>query len=162
MDASLYGTRLYINTDILKQNVNFFKSNFPNSKIMAVIKANAYGHGDIEMGIKLKKLGISSFAVADFEEGIRLRGVLQKSQIMVMNPGINNLCTIIKYKLQPVIYSNFILEELLELSKKYHETICIHIKLNTGMNRWGLNNQEAALAIKKILNHNNIRIISIY
>ena len=162
MNSSLYGTRLYINCDLLKKNVNYFKNNFPFCNIMAVVKANAYGHGDLEISSQLKKAGITLFAVADFEEGIRLRSVLKESTIMVMNPGINNLKTIIKHELEPVIYSNFMLEQLLSFSSMSKTLINIHIKLNTGMNRWGFNKDEVRLAIKKIDEHSNICIKSMY
>ena len=162
MNSSLYGTRLYVNCDLLKKNINYFKNNFPFCDIMAVVKANAYGHGDLEISLQLKRAGVTLFAVADFEEGIRLRTVLKESQIMIMNPGINNLSTIIKYNLEPVIYSNFMLDKLLSFSNISKTPINIHIKLNTGMNRWGFNKDEARLAVKKIAKNNNICIKSMY
>ena len=55
MNSSLYGTRLYVNCDLLKKNINYFKNNFPCCDIMAVVKANAYGHGDLEISMQLKK-----------------------------------------------------------------------------------------------------------
>ena len=108
MKEELYGTRLYINYSHLENNINYLKNSAKHMQIIAMVKANAYGHGEISITKKLEKLGVNYFGVADFEEGIRLRdnGVL--SNIIVMNPGINNIKTIIENDLEPVIYNNSI------------------------------------------------------
>ena len=105
MEQELYGTRLHINYSSLKNNIQYVKKITSNSKIIAMVKANAYGHGDISMTKKMEDLGINYFGVADFEEGLRLRSNGVSSPIMVMNPGDKNIDTIINNNLEPVIYN---------------------------------------------------------
>ena len=162
MDSQLYGTRLFIDCKAIAKNIKYFKKFFPNVEVMAVVKANAYGHGDIRFCEELKKNDISLFAVADFEEGLRLRKVFHKTRIMVMNPGINNVNTIIQNNLEPVIYSDRVLNEIVSSTKNYHDTINVHIKVNTGMNRWGINVNDIYEVLEILKKNNTIKIRSIY
>ena len=127
-------TILHINLTTLEANFNFLKSKLPNSvKTIAVVKAFAYGLGDIEISKHLEKLGVDAFWVADFEEGVQLRKEGISKGIIVANPGYKSINTIIKYQLEPVIFNN----RLLEFYANCKEKISIHLKFNTGMNRYG-------------------------
>ena len=158
MKNNLYNTTLIIDTKKIISNINFFKSNNKNIKIIAMIKANAYGHGDIEIAKILEKENIYMLGVADFEEGIRLREKNIKSKIMVTAPTKNNIQEVINHNLEPCIYNFEILEEIIKINKK----INIHIKFNTGMNRFGFDNNDINTCIEKIINNKNIHISSIF
>ena len=134
-----YSTKLVIKESLLEKNINFFKSKIPlGTKIIAVIKANAYGYGDLEMACRLLTHNIAYLAVADFEEGLRLRNNGIQSPIMVMNTTSNSLQAIIDYKLEPVVYSKEILNYIINTKiNTFKLPLLIHIKINTGMNRWG-------------------------
>ena len=165
MKKELYGTRLYVDFSKLERNINYIKSTQKHSKIIAIVKANAYGHGDLQISKKIETLGVDIFAVADFEEGLILRDNGIKSSIMVMNPGINNMATILKNKLEPVIYNYNTLNKLITFSKLAINSkvqISIHIKINTGMNRWGFDKSEVPELIRTIKKNQKIKIISIY
>ena len=99
MESKFYGTRLYVSYSKLAKNVNFLKQHVNISNIIAMVKANAYGHGDIEIAKKLQSFGICRFGVADFDEGIRLRNQGINCSIMVMNPSSNNLKLILEQKM---------------------------------------------------------------
>ena len=161
MKTGLYGTRLYINQNYLASNIKHLQHQISGKNIIAMVKANAYGYGDIKISQELQKLGVNFFGVADFEEGINLRKSGIAGRIMVMNPGLQNLEVIINYKLEPVVYSYAILLKLCSIAKKKKQ-ISIHIKLNTGMNRWGFNTHEVPAVIQMLKNTKNIRIASIY
>ena len=154
MDSKFYGTRLYISYSKLAYNVNFLKQHVNDANIIAMVKANAYGHGDIFITKKLQSLGICRFGVADFDEGIRLRNQGVNCSIMVMNPSSSNLRLILENDLEPVIHNASTLSMLIQLIQKEklnqilsRRTISIHIKLNTGMNRWGFD----VSAVSKII-----------
>tara|TARA_B100001250_G_C19701478_1_gene744949 strand:+ start:54 stop:1166 length:1113 start_codon:yes stop_codon:yes gene_type:complete len=167
MNDNLYGTRLYINFSNLAYNLKSINGITKNCETIAMVKANAYGHGDIAMSLKMEELGVNYFGVADFEEGIRLRSSGLKGHIMVMNPGVNNIEAVMDYALEPVIYSNQILLALKNAIIK-NNRICsknpvpIHLKINTGMNRWGFNLSEIPSLIDKLKNIKTIKIKSIY
>ena len=113
MKEELYGTRLYINCAQLQSNINYLQKILNESEIIAMIKANAYGFGDILMAKKLEEFGINYFGVADFEEGVRLRDNGINSKIMVMNTSKSSIPMLIKHKLEPVIYSMELLNEMM-------------------------------------------------
>ena len=104
MRHHLYGTRLYINLSHLEHNIQNVNKSLKNCSIIAMVKANAYGHGDIVISRKLEEFGVSYFGVADFEEGIRLRVSGLKSRIMVMNPASYNMATILKNNFSGIFF----------------------------------------------------------
>ena len=142
--TNTHETILHINLTTLEANFNFLKSKLPNAiKTVAVVKAFAYGLGDIEISKCLEKLGVHAFWVADFEEGVQLRKEGITRPIIVANPGYKSVATIIQYQLEPVIFNH----RLLELYANCKEKVSIHIKFNTGMNRYGFE----ATDLQKIL-----------
>ncbi len=163
MNTELYGTRLYIKESSLEYNVKYVSQN--NNNMIAMVKANAYGHGDIMMTKKMEQLGINFFGVADFEEGLALRKSGVKSTIIVMNPGINNVRTIINEGLEIVVYNTEILRQVISFAKEKNKTdqsIRIHIKINTGMNRWGFCLADLSDLIAIIKSEKSLKVASIY
>ena len=109
-----FSTKLYINFNSLKKNLSYFEKKLPlSTELIAVLKANAYGFGDVKIAKELVKTGIKYIAVADFEEGIRLRKHGIKIPVMIMYPGLNNLKSIIANDLEPTIYSLPMLNKLI-------------------------------------------------
>ena len=151
-------TILYVDLDALENNYKCLKKKLkPDTKIIAVVKAYAYGHGDISIAKKLSTLGVTAMWVADFEEGIILRRSGITEPIIVANPGAKSYDEIIKYNLEPVIY-NF---RLLEIFGKNTSAISAHIKFNTGMNRYGFSLEEIELLASKLKEFSHLKIASI-
>jgi len=133
------------------------------TKIIAVIKADAYGHGAIPIGKKLEELNIDYLAVATLEEAIELRENNIKKPILVFGfvyP--KDLFYFFKYNLTPSIFSLETAKKLNDLASKYKKKINIHIKVDTGMNRLGFRHEKALEAIKKISSLNYLKIEGIY
>ena len=151
-------TILYVNLKALENNFNYLKNKLQSdTKIIAVVKAFAYGHGDVAIVKKLEELGVDTFWVADFEEGMNLRksGILKR--IIVANPGAKSYAKIVKYNLEPVIY-NF---RLLEIFGENSTPISVHIKFNSGMNRYGFNLEEKDPLASKLKEFPHLKIESI-
>ena len=147
-----------INLDDISKNLDYLKSKLNKStKIIAVIKAYGYGHGDIEIAKKLEDLNVYAFWVADFEEGVRLRKLGIAKPIIIANPSPRSTKQIIKYKLDIVIY-NF---RLLEVFGKLNRKIKIHIKFNSGMNRFGFDENDIKELKLRIDNYSYLKIESI-
>ena len=139
-------TILHVDLTKLERNFNYLKSKLDSkTKIIAVVKAFAYGHGDVEISKKLECLGVSALWVSDFEEGVHLRKCGIKTKIIVANPGTKSYPQIIKHKLDVVLYSH----KLLDLYCLNKSQVNIHIKFNTGMNRYGFNLCEIESIIDK-------------
>lgn len=150
-----------INVENLIYNIKQIENIIPKTtRIMAVVKANAYGHGMITVSIILEKYGITDFAVATIEEGITLRENGIKGNILILGyTDLSKIDSIIKYNLIQTIvdYEYAYKISTLNLSKK----VKVHIKVNTGMNRLGESYKNID-NIKKIYKFNNINIIGIY
>ena len=130
---------LEINLNNLENNINEIRKTIPSkTKIMAVVKANAYGHGIIEISKKLEQIGIQDFAVATLQEAITLRQNRIKGNILILGfTSIENLHYVIDYDLIQTIVDEEYAKKILNLS--YNKKIKVHIKVNTGMNRIGIN-----------------------
>ncbi len=141
-----------IDLTALEHNVRMFQSRLPEQcKLMAVVKANAYGHGDIIIAKALNKLGINSFAVATLEEGIHLRKKGIRGEILIL--GYTNPCDagcLARYRLtQTVIDSNYAIA-----LNKSGKKIKVHLKIDTGMHRIGIDYSDISQieAIYKLKN----------
>ena len=156
--TNTHETILHVNLNTLEANFNFLKSKLPNGvKTIAVVKAFAYGLGDIEISKHLEKLGIHAFWVADFEEGVQLRKEGITKPIIVANPGYKSVETIIQYQLEPVIFNH----RLLELYANCKEKVSIHLKFNTGMNRYGFETTDVQEILPILKNNPQLKIESV-
>jgi alanine racemase len=156
--AKNHETVLYVDLKQLKNNFNYLKTLIPkNTKTIAVVKAHGYGLGDIEISKKLESIGINYLWVADFEEGVNLRKNGVKTPIIVANPGAKSFQTIIDHDLEPVIY-NF---RLLSIYIEQKKAINIHLKLNSGMNRFGFDNKDIDKLILTLKNQSFLKVSSI-
>ena len=151
-------TILEVDLNKLKHNYYYLKSLLKNDcKIIAVVKAFAYGHGDVVISKKLEQLGLDTFWVADFEEGISLREGGIKSKIIVANPGRKSFDDIIKNGLDVVLHN----KNLLNFYISKNTNVNVHIKFNTGMNRYGFDIDEIEEISKKLKNNKQLNVISV-
>ena len=154
----IHETILEVNLNKLANNFNYLKSKLKaDTKIIAVVKAYAYGHGDIAIASCLEKLGADALWVADFEEGTRIRKSGIQIPIIIANPGTKSTQQIIDNKLDVVIYNS----ELLHLYGKLDKEIRIHIKFNTGMNRYGFEASEVNEILANLQKYQKLKIQSI-
>ncbi len=159
----LHQTVLEVNLDDVVHNLNYYRKLIgPNFKMMAMVKALAYGAGNVEIAQLLQHHKIDYLGVAYTDEGVNLRKKGIFLPIMIMNPAINDFGSIIEYKLEPEIYSN---EKLLALADYLYEnnlTAKIHIKLDTGMHRLGFMAVEIPALLETLKANPNIIVASIF
>ncbi|MGE4554518.1 MAG: alanine racemase [Candidatus Paceibacterota bacterium] len=157
-------TWLEINLSNLEHNLKVLKRIVhPRTKIIAVIKADAYGHGAIPIAKKLEQLKIDYLAVATLEEAIELRENNIKSPILIFGFILpKDLPYLFKYNLTPSIFSLETAKKLNQLGEKYRKKINIHIKIDTGMNRLGFPYSQCLDSIKKISSFSRLKIEGIY
>ena len=157
-------TILEIDLKALGHNFNVISSKLSSkTKFMAVVKANGYGSNSVEIAKRLASLGVDYFAVAFVSEGIALRKSGIKTPILVLLPQVESIKEIIKYDLEPSLYSFYFLDNFIDyLSSNERKNYPCHFKINTGLNRVGFNEKETEKAISKIQNCDSIRLISIY
>lgn len=156
-------TVLEINLDAVTHNLNFYKSLLkPETKVMVVVKALAYGAGSSEVSKLLEFHKVDYLAVAYADEGVMLRQDGIELPIMVMNASQDDPYKLIEYDLEPEIYSLEQLETFLRVYQFANEVLPAHLIVNTGMNRLGFNDNDIEALVEKIRNNPNIQIKSIF
>ena len=135
----------------------------PDCRIMQVVKADAYGHGAIEISNVALKNGASLLGVANADEGIQLRISGITAPILILSPSTGSeIDEIIKYNLIPSVSDLNFARELQRKSKKADIRTPIHIEVDTGMGRGGTIYHEAFHVIKEILGFPNIIVEGIF
>lgn len=167
-EKKAHETVLEINLSSITHNTNYFKSKLKdNVKIMAMVKALSYGCGGVEIASVLASHNVDYLAVAFADEGVELRNNGIKLPIMVMSPEKESISKIIHHNLEPEVYSLGILNKLIIAHKEYCEIIdnkpiSIHIKLDTGMHRLGMEREDIDSLIKILKANPQIRVKSIF
>lgn len=131
----------------------------PNANVMAVVKANAYGHGAVECARRLEKEGADWFGVALPEEGIELRGADITKPILCLAgfwEGQANLC--LQYGLVPVVYRLDLIEAFDRAARERGVVADVHVKIDTGMGRLGVRFDELGDFATSLKRFQNIRI----
>ena len=157
-------TKLEINLDALLHNINELRKFLaPETKIMAMVKAFAYGAGAAEVALFLESNGINYLAVACVDEGIELRAVGVVLPIIVLNPNPSDFDLVIKYSLEPDLFSAELFDSFVSIAKKHGLTnYPVHIKIDTGMHRLGFMPEEIDDLAQKIKEKKCIKIVSVF
>jgi alanine racemase len=161
LQRKVHGTVMEIDLGALVHNLNYFKARLkPSTKIMAMVKAFAYGSGSNEIANVLQYHKTDYLGVAYADEGIELRKNNITLPVMVMNPSEESFDALLKYDLEPEIYSSKILQNLVQF---LGEQPCkIHIKIDTGMHRLGFEDEDIDGLITLLLQHPNIKVASVF
>ena len=143
----------------LGHNVEVLRSILPHGcELMAVVKANAYGHGDVKIARYLNKIGVVSFAVATMEEGIRLRTYGIKGNILILGySGPHRGPELVRYRLSQTVVDYKHAKQL----NASDQQISVHIKIDTGMHRLGESCNNTA-EIESIFQCHNLKVCGIY
>ena len=129
-----------VDLDAIENNVSAFRGIVKNSEIIAVIKANAYGHGAPKIAAFLEGIGINMFAVASVREALELRRNGIAGKIIILGYTAPEEATILANNdISQSVYSESYALALAENLKGIGKRLNIHVKLNTGMNRLGFN-----------------------
>lgn len=155
-------TQLEINLNAIEHNLRYFKAQIgPETKLMGMVKAFAYGAGAGEIANVLQHQGIDYLTVAYTDEGVQLRKNGIYLPIMVMNPSVHELDTISAYALEPEIYHFGLLKAVDEYCHSAQKNLKIHIKLDTGMKRLGFEPEEVDALCKELQQMPSLWVASI-
>ena len=157
-------TLLEVDLDAIANNFNTFKKKVPSGVKMAVmVKAFLYGSGLFEVANILQYNGVDYLMVAYTDEGVELRSKGIKVPIAVMNPERESFDQMIEFRLEPEIYSMELLSSFEEyLGARGIVRYPIHLKINTGMNRSGLNKNEIPQLLDFYQRSRACRIVSLF
>ncbi|HKK58110.1 MAG TPA: bifunctional UDP-N-acetylmuramoyl-tripeptide:D-alanyl-D-alanine ligase/alanine racemase [Salinivirga sp.] len=141
LEEKSHRTVLEVNLNALTHNLNYFKSLLKHdADIIVMVKAFSYGSGSHEIANVLQYHRVAYLAVAFADEGVDLRARGIDLPIMVMNPHNSDFDSLVRYRLEPVVFDYGMLSSLGKyLVQQGERRFPVHIKLNTGMNRSGFN-----------------------
>ena len=166
LQQKAHGTVLEINLDALTNNLNFYRTKVGQStKIMAMVKAFAYGSGSSEVANLLQYHRVDYLGVAYTDEGVALRQSGITIPIMVMNATLPTFDLLWQYKLEPELYSRQILTDWIAYAAQRNEPSempPVHLKLDTGMHRLGFVENDYDWLILQLKNNPGVRVSTIF
>ena len=142
-----FGARALIRLGALEHNLDVIRAAAPGSKVMAVIKANAYGHGLVPVAQHLSH--VDAFAVARVPEAIELRdnGITQRIVLLAGVMNATELASAKQHGFEPVVHC---IEQIDLLESCSNGTVNVWLKFDTGMNRLGFDPTDAAALIERL------------
>lgn len=164
LEVKTHETVLDVDLDAIVHNFNFAKSHLqPNTKVICMVKANAYGTGSSEVAKTLQYHKADYLAVAVTEEGVILRKDGIVVPVIVLNPEVGGFEELATYNLEPEVYNFRILDAYIKEAKIQgiinHP---IHIKIDTGMHRLGFTEEDIPALIERLNNQNGVRVHSVF
>ena len=162
LETKTHCTQLEINLDALQHNLSYYRKTIgQTTKIMGMVKAQAYGAGAVEIAKILQSQGIEYLTVAYADEGVLLRNNGIYTPIMVMNPQVEEFDKMTSYALEPEIYNFSLLAAIDEYSTNQNKNIKIHIKLDTGMKRLGFEMSDIPQLMNELTQMPQLWVVSI-
>ena len=152
LEQKVHQTILEINLSSLVHNLRQFQQLLqPTTKVMAMVKAFSYGSGGYEIANVLQFQKVDYLAVAYADEGVELRKGGIALPIMVMNTDVSTFDSLVKYHLEPELFSPALFISLNSfLENKNISEFPVHIELETGMNRLGFSEEEVSILIDSL------------
>lgn len=154
-----------VSISAIRKNYQFLKGRLaPGTKVMAVIKADGYGHGMIKTSAVLTEEGVDYFAVAIIQEGITLREQGCRLPILILGHTFDeDFEDLLNYRITPMIDTLEQAEKLNEVAGRLHRVSPVHLKIDTGMGRLGfLPNEETVKAVSRISKLPNLVLEGIF
>ena len=157
-------TYLEVNLQALGTNVKAYQQFLgKDTKLMAMIKASGYGGGLVETAKVLAHNNVDYLGVAYLQEGVELREADIQLPIMVMNTTAEQLQHVVDYCLEASVYSVAFIKDVFAFAKQTKNIVCIHLKLDTGMNRLGVRPNELSTLLEFLaVIPDNVEVKSIY
>lgn len=150
---------LFIDTISLKKNYSLLKNSLsPPGKIIGMVKANGYGMGIVPLAKAYLQIGISTLGVSHLSEARTLRENGIKAPILLVSTSLFDLQEAIDLDIEIVLSSFQQAERLYDLAKQKEKIVAIHIKVDTGLCRFGFLSSEIPLLSKALKNWKNIKI----
>lgn len=155
-------TVLEVDLDAVSHNLNFFRAKLAqHTQLMVMVKSLAYGSSSFEIAQLLQYHRVEYLAVAYADEGVLLRENGISLPIMVMNPTPGSFEKLLAYNLEPEVYSLKLLYELRHFLTNRKKPMSIHLKLETGMHRLGLEESEVSTLLQVLRNTSVFNVASI-
>jgi len=135
----------------------------PDVQIMAVVKADAYGHGATMVSKTLSASGVNMFGVAAIDEGIQLRtSDIRKPILILGSTPMWALPSTLDYNLEITIFSDSQLNDCIQTAQKLNREVIVHVKVDTGMHRIGIDYRNALGFIEKVQSAKGVKLKGVF
>ena len=164
LEQKVHQTVLEINLNAIVHNLKEYQKFLkPSTKVMAMVKAFAYGSGGAEIAGILQYHKVDYLGVAYADEGVELRKAGIALPVMIMNPDESTFDAIVENNLEPDLYSFELLEQFDSYLKQSGlQQYPVHIEIETGMNRLGFDLADIKRLGNKLNQTNSFKIVSIF
>ncbi len=157
-----------VNLDAIQSNLRSIQSFLSAGtgrapRVIAVVKANAYGHGAAQVGLALEEAGAAMLACADIEEGIVLRDAGVRAPILVFGAlSVSDLDGVFTHDLTPTISTPSAARALQQAAAKRDARLSCHLKIDTGMNRLGFRHDNLQRTLPEVAASGHLQIDAVY
>ncbi len=164
LENAAHDSTVEVDLDALVHNYNYYRRQLPaGTKMVAMVKASAYGMGSLEVAKTLQSQGATYLAVAVVDEGVALRRAGITMPVIILNPVTNRYRSLFAYNLEPTVFSTDELERLIAEAGRFgaHD-YPVHIKFDTGMHRVGFLESDIDNVADILLRQQNIKVSSVF
>ena len=155
-----------VSLDAIENNISSMKALIsPGTKIMAVIKADGYGHGALQIAVRLEQMDcVFGYATATAEEAFKLRnGGIRKPILVLGYTFPENYEEMIRLSIRPAVFKAETAEQLNRAAQSVHKKCMVHIKVDSGMSRIGVPcNEEGVSVAEKIADYDMLEVEGIF
>jgi len=158
-----------VDLDALRRNFAAIQQHMSSERdrtppaVIAVVKANAYGHGAARVALALEEAGATMLACADIEEGVVLREAGVRVPILVFGAlSVSDLDGLFEFDLTPTISTPGAARAVQAAAARHHAAIAYHLKIDTGMNRLGFRHDNLRRTLPELLGSPNLRLDAVY
>ncbi|MBU0681103.1 MAG: alanine racemase [Proteobacteria bacterium] len=152
-----------VDREAMRRNYQAIKAHVGREvEVMAVIKADGYGHGMVEMALTLQGAGVRHFGIATVEQGIALRQAGIKGQLVILLGGrAEEISTMQSHSLEPVIFDSDQFAEFSAVAGQLPGRLAVHLKIDCGMGRLGFKPEEAFAWSEKIKASAGLKLVGV-
>ena len=163
LSAKTHQTELEVNLSALLHNVRVYQRQLrPDTRLAVMVKAAAYGSGSLEVARALEFHQVDYLAVAYADEGIELREGGISLPIMVLNPEEAVFDSLLRYQLEPEIYSPRLLRQFGQFTRHAPVEVAIHLKVDTGMRRLGFTEEQVDELLSLLRSYPQLRVRTVF
>ena len=156
-------TKIHIDLTALENNLTVVRKKVRDARVMAILKADSYGHGMVTIARKLAQLGVNSFAVAFLEEGVQLRQAGIEGMILVLGGLVDyQVKHFLDYHLDLTASSFLKAEQISQEAVRLGRTAQVHLKIDTGLNRIGVRSESAVDFAARVYKMPGIEVVGIF
>lgn len=155
---------LEVDMDAIRHNINQAKAKIgPNCKLLTIVKADAYGHGVLQVAKTSINCGAAYLGVATVDEALELRDAKIDHNILILSqPPASSIPLLVEYNIIPSIYTSEFAIHYAEEADKQHKSAPYHLAINTGMNRVGVRHNEVLDFLNSVKFHRALELIGTF